>query len=56
MTTFRPQIVDINNFNWMEDEFEEKYARIMKTFDRLLIFCEKLKFSIQEIRNDLNNN
>jgi V/A-type H+-transporting ATPase subunit A len=37
MKTFRPQIVDINNFKWMEDEFEEKYAETMKVFDEMTI-------------------
>ncbi|OLS24850.1 MAG: V-type ATP synthase alpha chain [Candidatus Heimdallarchaeota archaeon LC_3] len=37
MDTFRPQIIDINNFKWMEDEFEEKYAEVMKTFDEMTI-------------------
>ncbi len=37
METFRPQIIDINNFKWMEDEFDEKYAEVMKTFDEMTI-------------------
>jgi hypothetical protein len=26
-----------NNFKWMEDEFEEKYAETMKIFDEMTI-------------------
>ncbi|MHA2104179.1 MAG: ATP synthase beta subunit C-terminal domain-containing protein [Candidatus Hodarchaeales archaeon] len=37
MKTFRLQIIDINNFKWMEDEFEEKYAETMKVFDEMTI-------------------
>ena len=37
MKTFRQQMVDINNFKWMEDEFEEKYNEVIKRFEEATI-------------------